>query len=65
MQVPPGSSIYKLYFDGKTAGDESLGTENLSIWRHSDGTSLANIKVQVQARRLLNSVVAIVNPENG
>jgi hypothetical protein len=63
MQVPAASLLYKLYF-GKRLGanGETNGVEKLWIWRHSDGSALANVEVRIQARRVENSVIALVLP---
>ena len=63
MQVPPASLIYKLFVnDGGTVRSEIAGVESLGVWRHSDGSSLANIAVRIEARRLPDSVLALVLP---
>jgi len=61
MQVPTSSLIHKLYFQGDpNMVSEGAGYENLAIWRHSDGTALGNIGMFIQAKKLQDSVVAIV-----
>jgi hypothetical protein len=61
MQVPASSVIHKLHFnDDDIVNREVTGVESLGAWRHSDGSSLANINVRIEARRLPDSVLALV-----
>lgn len=61
MQVPEKSLLFRMFFNPDE--DEATGTENLGIWRHtSDGRSLARIEVSIQARRIENTVIAIISP---
>jgi len=64
MQVPEQSVIYRLFFNSdESLGDEVEGAENLSFWRStSDGRSLANIVVTIRARRVQDTIVALVSP---
>ncbi|MCK4624773.1 MAG: hypothetical protein KAV00_05640 [Phycisphaerae bacterium] len=62
MQVPEDSVIASHY--STTQGSENPvdtgGTENLTLWRHSDGTPVGAADVRIEARRLGDRVVAIV-----
>jgi hypothetical protein len=62
MQVPASSLLYKLYF-GKAAGagNEITGNEWLGLWRHSDGSALADIRVHIEARKTQHSMIALVS----
>jgi uncharacterized protein HemX len=47
----------------ESGGNEVEATENLSTWRHtSDGSSLANVEVIFRARRIKDTIVALVSP---
>jgi hypothetical protein len=63
MQVPAASLLHRIFLkqDGCDA-DEVNGTENLNIWRHSDGKALANLDVKIQARRFQDSIIALISP---
>jgi hypothetical protein len=65
MQVPAASLLHRFFFkqDGFDT-DEVHGSENLNIWRHSDGRALANLDVKIQVRRLQDSVIALISPLN-
>jgi hypothetical protein len=61
MQVPEVSLLFRMFHNPEEK--EAKGTENLSIWRHSsDGKSLAHFEVSIRARRIENTVIAIVAP---
>lgn len=64
MQIPEGSIAH---FEGIATGHVELvaersGVENLSIWKHSDGTSLGGIDVCVEARRVKDRAILIIQP---
>lgn len=64
MRVPESSVIYEFYFDPDGFSTEEFeGTENLKTWRHSDGSSLAEIKVRIKARRAKDRVLAIIQTD--
>jgi hypothetical protein len=61
MAVPPDSGLYGRYFD--TIGEDSpqAWTEDLSLWRHSDGTAVGNGLVHLElGPRHGNSLYALV-----
>jgi hypothetical protein len=65
MQVPAASLLHRFFLkQGGYDGDEVNGTENLNIWRHSDGKALANLDVKIQAHRFQDSVIALISPLN-
>ncbi len=59
MRVPESSVIHRLFANGE---EESSGQENLKAWEFSDGGSLTNCDVWIEARRLPDRVIAIVQP---
>lgn len=64
MQIPKGSVAY---FEDLVKGtidvaSERSGIENLSRWTHSDGSSLRNIDAYIEARRVVDRIIAIVRP---
>ena len=62
MQVPAASMLYDFFFtEDDHPAKEAEGFENLNIWRHSDGGSLANIFVKIRVRRFENSVLALIS----
>jgi hypothetical protein len=62
MEVPEESSIARLFtVCGATTGArDASGTENLSLWTHSDGTALGSTDVVIEARRINDSIFALV-----
>jgi hypothetical protein len=64
MEVPPTSIIYRTFFGDPELGDvnELMGPENLADWKHSDGKSLAEMKLIVHARRFRGGVYAMIRP---
>lgn len=64
MEVPTTSIIYRTFFGDAALGDafELVGAERLADWTHSDGSSLADMDVMVQARRFPGGVYAIIRP---
>ena len=67
MEVPPTSIIYRTFLGDQALGDafELLGPESLGGWKHSDGSSLADLRVLVHARRFPGGVYAMVRPVDG
>ncbi len=63
MRVPEGSVIYKLHSDA--SAEQASGCENLEAWEFSDGGSLPNCKVWVDARKAGDRVIAMVQPTEG
>jgi hypothetical protein len=62
MRVPEASIIYKLHSDPTV--DQASGRENLESWEFSDGTSLPDCEVWVDARKAGERVIALVQPTN-
>jgi hypothetical protein len=62
MRVPEGSVIHKLYADANA--EEASGRENLGSWEFSDGSSLPDCEVWVDARKAGDRLVALVQPTN-
>ena len=62
MRVPEGSVIHKLYADANA--EEASGRENLGSWEFSDGSSLPDCEVWVDARKAGDGLVALVQPTN-
>ncbi len=62
MRVPSTSLLYHFFFNkNESLENEVGGIENLNIWRHSEGGSLANLVVKIQARRFEDSVMALIS----
>lgn len=59
MRVPETSVIHRLFTNGD---EDASGQENLKSWEFSSGGSLADCEVWIEARRLTDRVVAIVQP---
>jgi hypothetical protein len=64
MEVPDGSAIARLFkeCDPTSGTRDATGTENLSLWTHSDGTSLGCTDVVVEARKINDFIFALVRP---
>jgi hypothetical protein len=62
MRVPEASVIYKLHSDA--SAEQASGGENLGSWEFSDGNSLPDCEVWVDARKAGDRVIAIVQPVN-
>ena len=60
MRVPEGSVIHKLHSDA--TAEQASGKENLESWEFSDGGSLPDCEVWVDARKAGDRVIAIVQP---
>jgi hypothetical protein len=58
MRIPPSSIIHRLFLDGSIT--ESSGLENLGGWEHSGGKYLARRDVWIEARRVKERVIALV-----
>lgn len=64
MEVPEQSVVFRS-FDNQTmrgSATDLEGTENLSIWKHSDGSVLGSMDIEIEARRLKDRVFALVRP---
>jgi hypothetical protein len=59
--VPSPSIISKVFRD-EALSDSSVAQENLADWTCSDGTALAPLSVEIQAKKILDQVFAIVSP---
>jgi hypothetical protein len=60
MRIPEGSVIHRLFHD--EFGTDVEGEENLSLWEHSGGKRLADQQVWIEAKKVRDRVVAIVQP---
>jgi hypothetical protein len=60
MRVPEVSVIHKLHSDASV--EQASGRENLGAWEFSNGTSLPDCEVWVDARKAGDRVIAIVQP---
>ena len=60
MRVPASSVISRCFEGG--AGETFSGHENLCSWEDSKGKRLADCEVAVEARRLIDRVIAVVQP---
>ncbi len=60
MRVPPSSVIHGLFEDDATG--EGSGRENLNTWDHSGGKRLADREVWIEAKRVKERVIALVQP---
>lgn len=60
MRVPACSLIHRLYTDASEA--ERMSVENLGDWEHSRGERLAAQEVRIEARRMKDRVIALVQP---
>jgi hypothetical protein len=63
MRVPESSVIHKLHSDA--GAEQASGRENLGSWEFSNGNSLPDCEVWVDARKAGERVIAIVQPTNG
>ena len=62
MRVPESSVIHRLHSDANA--EQASGRENLGSWEFSDGSSLPDCEVWVDARKAGDRVIAIVQPVN-
>jgi hypothetical protein len=62
MQIPETSIIHRLFLDAD--GHEAAGGENLNTWEHSRDKRLADHEVWIEARKVKDRVLAIVQPVN-
>ena len=62
MEVLTDSIVALLYDSGVPRVPDVIGTESLSLWKHSDGTSVGDSDVIIEARRFGDRVVALVEP---
>jgi hypothetical protein len=60
MRVPEESVIHRLYSDDE--GRSLDGEENLHTWEHSGGERLADQRVCIEARKVKERVIAIMQP---
>ena len=60
MRVPEESVIHKLH--SNMGAELASGKENLGSWEFSNGTSLPDQKVWVDARKSGDRIIAIVQP---
>jgi hypothetical protein len=58
MRVPESSLIHRVYIDESVKDREAI--ENLGDWEHSGGKRLANEEVRVEAKRMRDRVIALV-----
>jgi hypothetical protein len=58
IRIPPTSIINTLFLN--EFGDEASAIENLRTWEHSGGKHLADKKVWIEAKKLKNRVIAII-----
>jgi len=63
MEVPGTSVLHKLFFEPEMFSENDVeGQENLNTWLHSDQSSLANVEVMIRARRVSDSLIAMISP---
>ena len=62
MRVPEGSVIHDLHAD--TTAEQASSEEDLGTWEFSDGNSLPDCEVWVEARKAGDRIIAIVQPTN-
>ena len=60
FRVPSASVISRVFREQLSGGE---ATENLNWWRASDGTQLANLRLVVRAKRVGQSVYALLIPQ--
>jgi hypothetical protein len=60
MRVPSSSVVHKLLLDGTAV--EDAGQENLNTWDYSGGKRLADQEVWIEAKKLRERVIALVQP---
>lgn len=62
MLVPENSVIYRLY--NSESGDlvDAQGYECLGDWKHSNGSTLEQVDVYIEARKYKDSLYALVSP---
>jgi len=58
MAVPDGSAVYRAFHSW--SGTDVSATENLALWRHSDGNSLVSADVTLEARRVGDTVIGLL-----
>ncbi len=59
FRVPSQSVIHGVFYDGQAYAEAD---ENLGMWESSDGTRLPNARVRVKAKRIGDSVHALIIP---
>jgi len=60
MRIPLSSLIHRLFLDETIM--QSSGLDNLGEWEHSGGKRLARRDVWIEARRVKEKVIAVVQP---
>ncbi len=60
MRIPPSSIIHRLFLDETVM--QSSGLDNLGEWEHFGGKRLAKRDVWIEARRVKERVIAVVQP---
>jgi hypothetical protein len=60
MRIPVSSVIHRLFVD--ELGIEDAGQENLQTWEHSGKKRLANQQVWIEARKIKERVIGIIQP---
>src|SRR5665213_3277915 len=66
MAVPESSSVHHAFSGSEFPGtrfDDGSTQEDLSIWRHSDGTEVGNGSVRVETRLYDRRVTALIQPD--
>jgi hypothetical protein len=58
MAVPDSSAVYHAFHSWN--GTDVSASENLALWRHSDGNSLVSADVTIEARRVGDTVIALL-----
>ena len=61
MEIPEGSTIWSLFY-GDDEATEAIAIENLSDWTHSSGKALGNIDVCIEACRIGEEALALIQP---
>jgi hypothetical protein len=64
LEVPAESILARLLSEPDDAPGtrNAAGVESLTLWRHSDGKALGSTNIRIEARRLNDSVFALVCP---
>jgi hypothetical protein len=58
IEVPPGSFLARKLHGGMIVGDD-CGVENLTLWEHSDGSNLGDVRVRIETRVVNGTALAI------
>lgn len=62
MEIPETSAIYRLYSSQLDELIDIKAQENLSTWTHSNGSTLKDTEVLIEARKYKDSLYAIITP---